>query len=485
MTASSCRTLVEPLESRQLLAVSTVVAGAKIKGINLSSNNLSTNQTLVTIPFSGDVNLLDASKIRMFGYAENPLSSKLGQIKKTINISNASILALDVNGDGKVDHQLLQFTTDRLARKGATIILNSGALEDSSHNPLAAQTLHTVKGQNKERFTLACRAFVATNVNYFTPDLYTGAATPSTASTPVDASVVGPKLQAFLNAKATAGVITQAQATAAFARFSDASVIATVPDANLRAAVLALTGTVAAPAIGAILDGQNATGKPWTSLNFGTPPDPSIVTAETFLTNTGRIATVVKPNLSGEDFRALSAVIAHEAMHQDDSKLPTSLEDGLPEEYVGNIAETTTYGQQLLTDSSFVGNDTTLVTFENDKLYALLNSGQGLFPFPGTLAAPLKGTTTGIFAGGATISGGPYTSWDNYIRRLYAARGVQDKNTPGNQTLQAYYNNITQTTGTKVSTFNDTLLPTFDAVQRTIDPKSAVALAHALRLGLA
>ena len=63
-----------------------------------------------------------------------------------------------------------------------------------------------------------------------------------------------------------------------------------------------------------------------------------------------------------------------------------------------------------------------------------------------------------------TISGGPYTSWDNYIRRLYEARGTIDKTTPGNQTLQAYYNNITETTGTTISSFSDTLLPQFDSL---------------------
>src|SRR5689334_8572270 len=87
----------EQLEPRQLMAVSPVVAGSKIKGINLSNNNISTNQTLVTIPFSGDITLVDASKIRMFGYAINPLSAKLGQIKKTINISNVNVLAADAN----------------------------------------------------------------------------------------------------------------------------------------------------------------------------------------------------------------------------------------------------------------------------------------------------------------------------------------------------------------------------------------------------
>src|SRR6476646_3146488 len=159
--------MFEQLEGRQLMAVSPLVAGAKIKGVNLSSGGVSTNQTLVTIPLSGDVTLLDASKIRVFAYAINPLSSKLGQVKKTINITNANVLALDVNGDGTVDHQLLQFTTDRLMRRGGTIIRNSGALEDTGHKLLATQTLHTLKGQNRERFTLACRAFLPTDFTRF------------------------------------------------------------------------------------------------------------------------------------------------------------------------------------------------------------------------------------------------------------------------------------------------------------------------------
>ena len=83
-SAAHRKPAVEPLEQRQMLAVSPVIAGTKIKGVNLSVNNISTNQTLITIPFTGDVTLVDQTKIRLFAYAINPLSSKLGQVKKTI-----------------------------------------------------------------------------------------------------------------------------------------------------------------------------------------------------------------------------------------------------------------------------------------------------------------------------------------------------------------------------------------------------------------
>ena len=52
MSEAARRVVVEALEARQLMAVSPVFAGTKIKGVNLSSNGLSTNQTLITVPFA-------------------------------------------------------------------------------------------------------------------------------------------------------------------------------------------------------------------------------------------------------------------------------------------------------------------------------------------------------------------------------------------------------------------------------------------------
>ena len=60
---------MESLESRVLFSDQSRFAGTKIKGINLSSNNLSTNQTLITIPFTGNIDLVDVTKLRLFGYA--------------------------------------------------------------------------------------------------------------------------------------------------------------------------------------------------------------------------------------------------------------------------------------------------------------------------------------------------------------------------------------------------------------------------------
>src|SRR5688572_29954672 len=94
---------VESLEKRELLAISPVFAGTKIKGINLSSGGVSTNQTLITVPFTGNVTLSDITKIRLFGYAQNPASANLAQIKKTVHVVNANVFEFDENGDGVMD----------------------------------------------------------------------------------------------------------------------------------------------------------------------------------------------------------------------------------------------------------------------------------------------------------------------------------------------------------------------------------------------
>src|SRR5688500_665686 len=134
---------LERLEGRQMLAVSPVVAGTKIKGVNVSSGLLSTNQTRITVPITGNINIADVSKIQLRGYAHNPLSNNLAQIKKVVNVVSAEVLTTDFNNDGVNDRQYLQIITDRLMRKGGTIIFYEGCLTDDNGDTLAEQTRKT------------------------------------------------------------------------------------------------------------------------------------------------------------------------------------------------------------------------------------------------------------------------------------------------------------------------------------------------------
>ena len=476
--SSSCS--MEPLEKRQMLAVSPVFAGTKIKGINLSAGNISTNQTLITIPFTGDIVLVDQSKLRLFAYAINPLSANLGQVKKTINVVKAEVIAVDANNDGVDEHNYLQITTDRLMRKGGTIILNEGALQDTNGDTLAAQTLKTVKGQNRERFTLANRAFLPNTFHRFTNEIFAKSPTPADASGAIPDATVTANLQTFLNKKVTAGLITQAQADAAMTRYNSDAAKGTIPPANLRAALFSLTGTFAEGAIAAWLDGANVTGKPYTIITFQNPDDPTVPVAQTSARpSDGRLRTVFKPQFQGEPFQVLSGWVAHEALHQDNT---FTLQEEQTAEAFGILA----IAQQAQTDASFISAGTTLVNRENVFLLAMLNSGRTIFPYVGVLNAPMLGAANGVFPGqkAATDGGGVYTSFNDYVRRKYIERGSVDTTAPGNALLESYYTKVTNRAATPGMQFSNTIINDIDSFQAPLGTHGAILIAQALKLGL-
>ena len=468
--AKATAPMIENLEPRQLMAVSPVFAGTKIKGINLSASGVSTNSTLITVPFSGNVNIADASKIQLRGYAVNPLTG--GQVKKIVNVLSAVVYA--------ADHRYLQITTDCLMRKGGLIILYDGALKDDNGDTLAQVTLKTVKGQNKERFTLARRGFVPTDLTFYTTNIYTSAGTPATANGTVGETTATANLTAFLQKKVDQGLISAAQMTAALAKYNSASAKSIIPDHNLRAALLSLTGTFAETAIACYLDGSNATGKPYTIVTFQTPADPTVPVAQSTLnTTTNRLSTVIKPEFKGEDFKALSAFLAHEALHQD----PVN---GLQEEIFAVTVETLAYAQQGMVDSSFIRNKTKLVNFENERLLALLQSGRTIFPYVGLFDGPNRNAPKNVFISGKTPTDGKgaYTSYENFVLRDYQARGALDAVTNGNNMLRAYYTAITLKPSTAGMKFTGSILTDVDAFQLPLSTKGAMTLAGALKLAV-
>ena len=465
---------VEQLEHRYLMADSDVVAGTRIKGINLSANNISTNQTLITIPFTGNIALADASKIRVFGYALNPLSNNLAQVKTTVNITKAEVLELDADGDGDLDRSLLQLTTDRLMRKGGQIWLYPGAYTDDAGNTNVEQRRFTVKGQNKERFTLACRGFIPTNFNRFTNEIFADSPTPAAGSTDIPEATVTANLDAFLQKKVTAGVITQAQKDGAMAGYNSDAAKAKIPPANLRAALFSLTGTFAAAAIDNFLSAN------YTIVTFQDPGDSTVEVARTTARpEDGKLRTVIRPEFDGEPFQVLSAWLAHEALHQDN-------DFKLQEEVVAVTFGTLANAQQAQTDSAYLRAGSLLVNRENEKLLALVNSGRTIFPYVGVNQAPMLNANFGVFRGqkAAADGGGVYTSYNDYIRRIYIERGSVSGNTAGNAILNAYYAAVTGKTPAANMQFSDQIMTDIDAFQAPIFPRAAINVARELRLGL-
>jgi hypothetical protein len=367
--------------------------------------------------------------------------------------------------------------TDRLMEKRqGKILLDFDALRDSKNRAVKAFSLSSPQGQNKSRFTLASRPFRPTNHNLFTSDIYADSSTPDDTSTAPSDGAVTTALTTFLDAKVTDGFIDSTKRAMALSLFNDATVQGIIPNSNLRAGLVSLVGTVGEPAIDAIVNGANSTGKRWSLVSFSASVNPNAEIAETTLTSGNRLRTLFKTDTPGESFVVLGAKLAHESMHQD-------TDDGVKEELYVNSVESYIYAQQLLVDPTIASQNTAIVKLDNTKLYALIESGKALFPRVGELAASILNKAAGIFSGGATPSDGhgPYTSYQDFIRRTYLARGFSDFASTSNNVVTSTYRNITADT-TSTVTFNDTIITLLDAKQQIITDPGAIKLARALKL---
>ena len=464
--------VVEPLEKREMLADSSILAGSKVKSRNIVDDNIS--RTVLTVPMTGNIASIDVTKFRLFGYALNTLSNSLtAQIKTTVRVVDAKVIQADVTGDGVADRQLIEITTDRLMRKGGQIWFYPGAYTDDQGNTNVEHRTFAVKGLSKERFTMASRAFVPTNFNRFTSDHFGQSSAPGSFSTPVPEATVTVTLDAFLQKKVDAGVISAARKTEAMTLYNSDAAKARVGDANLRAAIVALTGTFAEAAI------TNFFGPNYLVIAFLDPGDPNVEVARTTARESdGRLRTIFRPEFQGEPFQVLSAWVAHEALHQDN-------DFKLQEEVFAVMVGTMVNIQQAQTDPGYLRAGSKLINKENEKILAFLNSGRALFPFPGVKTAPMLKKEQGVFITGkpAADGGGVYTSYEDYIRRLYIARGSVSGNTAGNAVLTDYYTKLTGRTPAP-SQFSDQLLTDVDNGNTVIGPREAVRVANALRLKL-
>ncbi len=466
VSTAACATF-ENLEERRLMAaIQLPLIGLKIaKRQDVDGTALNSNR--ITIAFTKTVRLDDASLMRSFGYAED-LANAGQQRKVTVGMS----ITRDPS-DGRV----LTIITDRLIRKGSRIFIYAGAVSDTAGNQVvydgssADKTITFGVGQNKPRFTLSNRNWAPTDLSYFTNDVFTSAPATITASTAPNAVTVRANLDAFLTAKINKGLITAGTKATALALFDDPNNAPYIPSANMRAALASLYGTVGEPAIASYIGKTNVTGARYTLIDFDGTISASAPIGETKISTTsGRLSLKIRPTFAGEDFKALSAVLAHEAMHQD--LAASASPQGVPpnsqdEEIIANAVQVNVYIQQSQTDGSFVGNSTGLVNKINEQVLAMLNSGDGLFPYGGIKVAPALTNNGNVFVGAKTNPGAfgnntPVNSFSDWLRREYVSRGFTSGGTSGNAISTAILKNIVgndgnfTTLGTVVQGFLDT-----------------------------
>jgi hypothetical protein len=292
-----------------------------------------------------------------------------------------------------------------------------------------------------------------------------------------------------MQAKVTAGIITQAKADAAVALFDGPTATGILPSPNLRAALASLYGTVAEPAIDSFIGKSNVTGKPWSTIDFNAAISASAPSAETKISVNGRLYTYFRPTFAGEPFQVLSSILAREVMRQDataSDPATGTLPDSQDESIVVSSVETIVYVQQLLIDPTVAANHTTLVNRGNDRLLALLNSGDTLFPYGGILQAPALNSPGNVFVGGKNDPGNyndttTVKSFENWIRREYAFRGFAAGGTSSNPTSVTILKNIVGTTG-NFSLFGTEVEGFLDNRNAILTDVAYIKMAEALKL---
>ena len=485
--------MLESLESRQLMAATPLPSGIiGIKVAKVSVDGIAEDSDRITIGFQTAVRLGSTADFRSFGYS-NDLTTTSGQKKETVGLTITQ--PVQTNGFNNV----IQIVTDRLIRKGSRLFIYAGGLTTTKGAALvydastAANTITFTVGQNKPRYSLSNRAFFPTDDGYVSNAVYTNGTAGTTASTQPSAASIGTALQAFLQLKVSAGLITTAQMNTAMTEYSASSTIGIIPDANLRAALVSLVGTVASSAFSTYTTSANVTGKAWAIVTFSSSISASAPTAETKLNSSGRLQTIVRNTLAGESFVALSAILAREAMHQANvSSNPSTgaIQDSLTAEVIDNDVAMTVYSQQMLVEPSIAGNGTFLTNYLNTMLVALLNSGQKLFPYGGVGPAPLLNSPGNIFVGAVSDPGGfgsttPVVSFDDYIRRDFVHRGVtSDGIIASSPYAVTVLHNIvgTKTNVNELSTATETALDTSNTILTDV---VYIDLAHDLKLNFA
>jgi hypothetical protein len=239
---------------------------------------------------------------------------------------------------------------------------------------------------------------------------------------------------------------------AVVAQLDDPALTRLVPAGNLRAALLLLRGTAGDAALEAV------TGGAFTGVRFGAGHACCPNTSAWVEASGARGPIVVADWASHEDPRALAAVLAHEALHED------AAVNG-KEEAIASALEAVVYGQLVLESPDIARAGTRLTRANNTRLLERLNSRDQ------------TGKLRLLVSTGYTLprSHAGYGFMIEFYEPFFTG------GTPGNALLGAM---VQRVTGTRVVTraFDDAAVELLDQQSVALAPADIVALAAALEL---
>jgi len=254
--------------------------------------------------------------------------------------------------------RVIVLTVATIVPDGATLRVAKKAFEKDAEGELLA----TVEGD----LDPAAALLASTALQVWDPDFFDPPVTAVATEGDRDAATQRGALAEHLELRGASETIRQA----ALARF-DAIPAGTVPSPKLRAALAALTGTFAEPAIDAFLTGQNCTGQGAARITFEVPPGDAGLIARVTYTEAGARVVSVNPFAEGERIEHLMPILAHEAVHCDQR-------DSRAEEVAATAMDGFLYLNLVAVDPGLARVRTRLARELNIDAISLINSGARL-----------------------------------------------------------------------------------------------------------
>jgi hypothetical protein len=322
--------------------------------------------------------------------------------------------------EAKPETRVIALAVDSLVPDGAKLKVANKAFQAGAEGEMVAEVTSDL--------TLTSLVLATTALMPATPGLFDEPVAPDVKAEDRDPQAQRAALQAHMEKRGADTATTQNALT----RY-DTMPAAAIPSAKVRAALAALTGTFAEPAIDALLTGQNCTGKPIAQIVIQPPPDfPKLLARVTFTADKQRVLSL-NPVLEGDRIEHLMPLLAHEAIHCD-------TRDTRTEEVVATAFDTFLYLQLVAADPGIVAVRSPAGRELNADAIAMINSGRrfpesvGLLPSAGiTRALPNTNATFGSFAelvaaAYPSVDSGqptPEAVADAYVAKLALAANMQ------------------------------------------------------------
>ncbi len=284
--------------------------------------------------------------------------------RATIELRNADGLDFDVPSvtvvnieESSSSSRLLVVTTKGLVPDGALIRIEADTLIDGGdevHEFVIESDLSSIAA-----------ILGSTAVAFFVPAIFDppAPALPTTADR--DNEVIRAQLQQHLALRLALG----SEVTQAVLETYDSIPRDIVPHPKVRAALAALVGTFAQPAVTSLLTSANCTGAPAAIIDFRVPPGSPTLLAQMSHDAAGRRVISLNPITETDRFEHLMPLLAHEAIHCDRS-------NSLAEEIAATAFDTYLYMVLVALDPSLADQNTPLARNLKIDALALTNSGR-------------------------------------------------------------------------------------------------------------